>query len=70
MDPRALPDDVEALKPLFVEEIAKRDAQLVERDTRIRVLESENRLLRIERFAPKSERRASDGFAASPGQMS
>jgi transposase len=62
VDPRALPDDVEALKRLFVEEIAKRDQ-------RIQLLESENRLLRIERFAPRSERRASDGFVASAGQM-
>ena len=62
VDPRALPDDVEALKRLFVEEIAKRDQ-------RIQLLESENRLLRIERFAPKTERRASDGFAMTAGQM-
>lgn len=62
VDPRALPDDVEALKRLFVEEITKRDQ-------RIQLLESENRLLRIERFAPKSERRASDAFAMTTGQM-
>lgn len=58
MDPRALPDDVEALKALIVQQ-----------SQRIVILESENRLLRIERFAPKSERRASDGFVASAGQM-
>ena len=58
LEPRELPDDVEALKAL-----------IVQRDERIRMLESENRLLRSERFEPKSERRASDGFQLDPAQM-
>jgi transposase len=72
MDPRALPDDVEALKKLLVEEIAqrndeiaRRDEELARRDERIRILESENRLLRAEHFGRKSERRPVD-----PDQLS
>jgi len=58
MDPRALPNDVEALKAL-----------LAQCDERIRILESENRLLRSERFEKKSERRASAGFQFDAAQM-
>lgn len=58
VDPRELPDDVETLKSLV--------AQLGER---VRILESENRLLRCERFEKKSERRASEGFQFDAAQM-
>lgn len=58
MDPRVLPDDIEALKALIVQQ-----------SQRIQLLESENRLLRSERFEPKSERRASDDATPTRGQM-
>lgn len=62
IDLRALPDDVDALKALLVAELAARDARIAQ-------LEKENRLLRKEAFAPKSERRSAPGFTAGPGQM-
>lgn len=68
MDPRALPDDVEALKKLFVEEIAQRNDAISKRDERIRILESENRLLRAEHFGRKSERRPVDSQQLSGPQ--
>lgn len=58
VDARELPNDVESLKELV--------GQLAER---VRLLESENRFLRSERFEKKSERRASDGFSFDPAQM-
>jgi transposase len=71
-----LPDDVDALKKLFVDELvkrdmllAKRDELLAQRDARIAQLESENRLLRRQEFAPSSERRPSQGFQLEAGQM-
>jgi len=75
MDPSALPDDVEALRKLLVEEIAQRDAaiarrdeELARRDERIRILESENRLLRAEHFGRSSERRPLDPEQLSGSQ--
>lgn len=52
------PSEVDALKAL-----------LAQRDARIRQLEIENRILRAERFAPKSERRPSDGFVLDGKQQ-
>ncbi|MBK7641785.1 MAG: hypothetical protein IPJ19_01835 [Planctomycetes bacterium] len=65
MNPRELPNDVEALKAIV---IAHR-AELAQLDEQVRLLESENRLLRTERFERKSERRASDGIQLEPAQM-
>lgn len=65
VDPRELPSDVEALKRI----VADQAARLAESGERIRMLELENKLLRSERFAKKSERRASDGFQFEPLQM-
>jgi len=62
IDPRTLPDDIDALKALLIAELAKRDARIAQ-------LEHENRLLRKEAFAPKSERRPSSGVVADAGQM-
>ncbi len=53
-----LPDDPEALKAL-----------LAQRDARIRQLELENRIPRVERFAPKSERRPSQCFVLDAKQQ-
>ena len=53
----ALPDDVDALK-----------AVIGEQQERIDRLEHENRLLRKEAFAPRSERRPSAGYSVEPGQ--
>jgi transposase len=58
MHPRELPNDIEALKAI-VSELGER----------VRMLESENRLLRSERFERKSERRASDGIQLDSAQM-
>jgi transposase len=62
IDLRALPGDVEALKHILIAEVALRDERIAQ-------LEHENRLLRKELFAPKSERRPSSGFTLAPGQM-
>jgi transposase len=59
-----LPSDVEALKAL----IAQREEAIAQRHERIRQLERENRILRVEHFAPKSERRPSDGFVLDASQ--
>lgn len=56
-DKHTLPDDIEALKALVVQQ-----------SERIRILESENRLLRAEHFGPKSERRPLDVHAVIGGQ--
>lgn len=57
-DSRKLPDDVEALKALIAAQQA-----------RIRELEHAVHVLTRMKFAPKSERRAADGFALEQGQM-
>jgi transposase len=62
IDPRELPADAQSLREVLLAEIAKRDE-------RISQLESENRLLRKEVFAPKSERRPSPSFTLGPDQM-
>jgi hypothetical protein len=62
IDPRALPADIQVLRELLLTEIAKRDERIAQ-------LEQENRLLRKEIFAPKSERRPSPSFALDPSQM-
>lgn len=64
-----LPDDVATLKRLLAEQLAKYDEVLAQRDARIAQLESENRLLRRQDFAPSSERRPSQGFQLDAGQM-
>lgn len=66
---RELPNDVEALKQLFIAEIAKREEALLQRDLRIVQLERENRLLRREEFAPSSERRPHADVVLTAGQM-
>lgn len=58
VDARGLPSDVEALKAIIAEQ-----------QERIARLEHENRLLRKEVFAPKSERRPTSNFTLAPGQM-
>lgn len=58
VDGRGLPNDVDALK-----------AVITEQQGWIARLEQENRLLRKEIFAPKSERRPSTDFSLAPGQM-
>jgi len=58
MNARELPDDVEALKAL-----------VFQLDERVRLLESENRILRTEEFARKSERRPLSDVALSADQM-
>ena len=55
---QGLPNDLAALKAIIGEQ-----------QERIARLEHENRLLRKEVFAPKSERRPSSDFALAPGQM-
>ena len=62
IDPRALPADLQSLRELLLAEIEKRDERITQ-------LEQENRLLRKEIFAPKSERRPSPSFAIDPSQM-
>lgn len=60
-----LPNDLEALIAL----LSKQEELLAQRDARIRQIELENRILRAERFAPKSERRPSDGFVLDAKQQ-
>lgn len=62
IDPRELPAEAQALREVLLAEIAKRDERIAE-------LERENRLLRREAFAPKSERRPSPSFTLGPSQM-
>ena len=57
-----LTTDVRELRAILLAEIA-------ERDQRIAQLEHENSLLRRAAFAPKSERRPSEGFTVGAGQM-
>lgn len=69
MDPRPLPDDIDGLKAL-VASLAQSHHQAIEqRDLRIQQLERENRLLRRELFAPKSERRPQSDVQLAAGQM-
>lgn len=68
-NPLALPDDAEQLKAVIARMAEEHASQMVERDSRIAQLEQENRLLRRELFAPKSERRPSGSFSGAPGQM-
>jgi transposase len=58
VDAHELPNDVDALKALVTDQ-----------QERIARLEQENRLLRKEVFAPKSERRPSTAFSLARGQM-
>ena len=58
MDSRELPDDVEALK-----------ARIAQLEEQVRILAIENRILRTEQFAKKSERRPSEGYELERGQM-
>jgi transposase len=62
---RGLPDDAAALRELVVQ----RDELIALQQERIRQLEIENRILRVERFAKKSERRASEGHVFDASQM-
>jgi hypothetical protein len=62
LDPRELPNDVEALKQLFI-------AEIVKRDEKIRELEHSLRVLTKIHFAPKSERRPSASSVSGPGQL-
>lgn len=65
MKENELPNDLEALKAL----LAKQEELLAQRDARILQLELENRILRAEHFAPKSERRPSGGFVLDGKQQ-
>jgi transposase len=65
VDARELPSDVEALRALLVKQHAEREHLLA----RIAQLESENRLLRRQEFAPSSERRPHSDITLAPDQM-
>jgi transposase len=69
MDSRSLPKDVDGLKALVASLAEAHQREIDARDLRIQQLERENRLLRRELFAPKSERRPHGGVELSLGQM-
>jgi transposase len=69
---RELPNDVDVLRALLAEReelLAQRQELLTQYEERIRLLELENRILRREEFAPKSERRPQADFSLDPSQM-
>jgi transposase len=69
MDLNPLPDDVETLRSFVASLSQAHQRELEQRDVRIQQLEHENRLLRRELFAPKSERRPQADVQLAPGQM-